>query len=1031
MSGATKSLYIRSGGNSSFVFLILLALSMYAQIAATVTGSIIDSMPSDYLAVSTLLKSNPRDAFQSDRRFVHKTKEFYNKLHDPSHLDHHRSHPFIIRYHDEGCDIEADSDGKKASTHMKTDINLVKNEAKAVDACHRLMKTHFGEHSLMYLQQEHAVVTAPLPSLQSFMSSHPDVVAFHTAMIPDMKIHSEVREMSVKPRRTSTSKSTRISKLTSTSSRSSGVNDGNENMATDSSSTSCLEEYVFPNGEYKSQKANPHILRRPSVISLKILLHSALSAEEKEDFFTYAKRLSNADVDVIANDVHFDGGATDNEGVDVGDNKNTKKRPQQQHMINKFELHIPDRQKPGRLHVIQVMLNACDDALPVAQQFAQRREVLWIERAHPSFTHNRFSKGIVDTGGTTNPLVDNTKTNFTGQGDLIGVADTGIDMYNCYFQDPDVDTPLIFASQVTGPDSLNMQHRKVALYIQHVKGNQITDEFDDFTGHGTHVAGIVAGRPLIRYGDYELFEGVSSDARIVFFDIGDKESSAEGGGGLIIPSDINTGLFEVMYSTGVRIMTNSWGTANNNYDLDAVNADTFLWDNPDATVLFSAGNTGETGVNTVVSPSVAKNVVAVGAILNGYDQWRALQFVTDSRYGIDAVAGFSSQGPTTDNRMKPDVLAPGFYITSALGVYNSTEPFCDRHTIFGTSMACPTAAGFALKIRRYLLDGFYPNGERNASDGFTPSGALIKALLVHSSQPMSYRVGTYDFSISDISDTYPSNYQGYGRILMSSLLNFGVSSLDPLTFFLVGGATSSDAHYAAITRTGTANGDTYTFTTSSTSSQGRVRVTMHYTDYPGNPLTTQSNGEARQNLLLVEVSDASGNTWTPYLTAGTVVDNTQVIDIASSDANLKASTTYTVTVYGSSLVQSPQPYALVISQEGATTYVTSPDSVDESAPLDSFTTTGSLIYVLPLAFLTLVLICLVIYFRRVFKAHQDIEVDPDDMDEDAAYQEELGEKSYRGGMFAKIRNIRSNMAKKSRSRGGGADDDGFEADFAD
>lgn len=43
--------------------------------------------------------------------------------------------------------------------------------------------------------------------------------------------------------------------------------------------------------------------------------------------------------------------------------------------------------------------------------------------------------------------------------------------------------------------------------------------------------------------------------------------------------------------------------------------------------------------------------------------------------------------------MKPTILAPGFWTTSAKGNYNSTSDVCDIRVLRGTSMACPTAAG--------------------------------------------------------------------------------------------------------------------------------------------------------------------------------------------------------------------------------------------------------------------------------------------------------------------------------------------------
>jgi subtilisin family serine protease len=48
----------------------------------------------------------------------------------------------------------------------------------------------------------------------------------------------------------------------------------------------------------------------------------------------------------------------------------------------------------------------------------------------------------------------------------------------------------------------------------------------------------------------------------------------------------------------------------------------------------------------------------------------------------------------------------------------------------GTSMAAPVGAGLAALVRQYFRNGFYPSGMLNVADGFTPSGALLKAMLL-------------------------------------------------------------------------------------------------------------------------------------------------------------------------------------------------------------------------------------------------------------------------------------------------------------
>lgn len=45
-------------------------------------------------------------------------------------------------------------------------------------------------------------------------------------------------------------------------------------------------------------------------------------------------------------------------------------------------------------------------------------------------------------------------------------------------------------------------------------------------------------------------------------------------------------------------------------------------------------------------------------------------------------------------------------------------------------MATPVIAGSAILVRQYFTDGYYPTGQKIAADAFTPSSALIKAVMI-------------------------------------------------------------------------------------------------------------------------------------------------------------------------------------------------------------------------------------------------------------------------------------------------------------
>lgn len=664
---------------------------------------------------------------------------------------------------------------------------------------------------------------------------------------------------------------------------------------------------------------------------------------------------------------------------------------------NSFQINYEKNQKLGRRLSVIVNVFHCHKIMEIASLLAKRKEVTWVERVHPAFTHNRWARGVCDTGNqASQPL----SVNFTGVDEIVGIADTGIDMKNCYFIDPD-ETPAYVSLDQASSSTPNLNHRKVVQYITYA------DALDDSDGHGTHVSGSVAGRCINDYGDYVKYNGMAEDAKISFFDIGDEESDVFSNDNLIVPSNLNTQMFSVLYESGARIMSNSWGTSSNLYDFNAINVDDFMWENPDALVLFSAGNSGLSGLNSVGSPATMKNGIAVGASLNDHDSWLAYENVAQypDEYNINSVAYFSSRGPTEDGRLKPDILAPGWWTTSSRGEFNTTGDLCEVTGLRGTSMACPTAAGFAVKVRQYFNLGYYPSGKMTPSDAFTPSGALLKAVLVHSGRPMSYLVyDTRTFESISSSD-YPSYTQGYGRIQMSAVLNFGVNStLDPLSLFVLGDASSNGANYASISSS--SDEDTYSF---KVATADPVRVTLCYTDLPG-----ENRQNVMINLLHVRVVlDSTGTVFTPYLLEANETSNTQVIDIANPSVNSQ----YTVRVFSESL-SAEQPYALVITG-GRLEYlsdVSSEEEVEDYFRADNQLDDMDKYYIGILSGLILFLLVFILYVRGISHRKSSILKDPRNFQGGGDYMEgdEIPEhlKGGRQGVMATIRNIRNQSKPK-------------------
>ena len=152
----------------------------------------------------------------------------------------------------------------------------------------------------------------------------------------------------------------------------------------------------------------------------------------------------------------------------------------------------------------------------------------------------------------------------------------------------------------------------------------------------------------------------------------------------LFTSPIYQNLESQAYNSGARISSNSWGGAPNVYSVDAQQYDGLVRDaqpdtscmapncvaaagNQEYVIVFAAGN-GGAGPNTIGEPATAKNVITVGASEN------VNPFGAPDGCGVDDtgannandVISFSSRGPTSDGRKKPDIMAPGTHVMSAV-----------------------------------------------------------------------------------------------------------------------------------------------------------------------------------------------------------------------------------------------------------------------------------------------------------------------------------------------------------------------------
>lgn len=197
-------------------------------------------------------------------------------------------------------------------------------------------------------------------------------------------------------------------------------------------------------------------------------------------------------------------------------------------------------------------VSVCARELAAALDWLSRQpQVHWLEPRPAASLHNRAAGAVTQgaRGGAGDPASPAAHpfwapgVGLTGQGQTVGVGDSGLDMDSCSFLDPSVD---FSKSQRQGPDGREFSsdvHRKVAYYL-----GRADDEMTDRAGHGTHVCGTIAGLPLGHGEPYDSSTtGVAPGARIGFIDL----SAAAGAVGA--PDDLGGEYFPLAYERGVRI----------------------------------------------------------------------------------------------------------------------------------------------------------------------------------------------------------------------------------------------------------------------------------------------------------------------------------------------------------------------------------------------------------------------------------------------------------------------------------------------
>jgi subtilisin-like proprotein convertase family protein len=479
-----------------------------------------------------------------------------------------------------------------------------------------------------------------------------------------------------------------------------------------------------------------------------------------------------------------------------------------------------------------------------------------VELAHARVLANDLSRARIGVAADT--VTPGNYLGLTGSNILVNVNDSGVDT-----NQPDLQGRVVGDVPGSGVDS---------------------------NGHGTHVAGIIAGSGL------KSTTGVNAAGSVMPAVAFQFRGQAPAARIFAIAANPDSGpasdsyLQEAAARTNAFISNNSWHYANDNaYDLAAARYDAAVRDalpevpgSQPVLFVFGGGNAGNGANNSsggdpdsVQSPATAKNVITVGAIeqpryiadqvsrcvvVDGTNVCQTNQpwlGLTDTN---NEVAAFSSRGNVgvgiegDFGRFKPDVVAPGTFIVSPRstqwdqsayysptnGSGNYFEVLSNLNHLLGpfyryesgTSLSAADVSGVLA-----LMQEFFQNLGR------TNSPALMKALLINGARPLTTSSG---FQVHS-----PTNSEGWGLINLTNSLPVGLSNAlvhapAPMQVF----DQSPDDSLAS--------GQSHTrfVSLSSAATSQPLRFTLVWTDPPGNPAASL---KLVNNLDLVVTNLDSGD----------------------------------------------------------------------------------------------------------------------------------------------------------------------------